>query len=179
MTTKKMIFISTIGTFLLCFLTHFLYDFFPNTFFSIFFPVNESIWEHMKMIYTTTFLFGIIEYILLSKFDLDRNNFLLTLFLKAFCSIPIYLAIYLPIYYRFGENMIVTLLLLFLVLLLSNYVGYQLLSIREIKYQNVFAFLFIILGFILFGYFTYKPLHTHLFFDTQKEKYGIHEYLAN
>ncbi len=177
MTNKNIIYIHTIASFLLCFITHFLYDIFPNTLFSIFFPVNESIWEHMKMIYTTILLYGIFEYFLLSKFDLNKNNFFLTLFLKASFSIPIYLIVYLPIYYRFGENMIITLLLLFLVLFFVHYIGSKILFIKEIKYQNVFAFIFTILGFILFAYFTYRPLHISLFFDPQNEKYGIHEYL--
>lgn len=179
MNDKKMIYINTIVTFLLCFLTHFLYDLFPNTLFSIFFPVNESIWEHMKMIYTTILLYGIIEYIILSKCHLSKNNFLITLFFKASLAIPIYLCVYLPLYYAFGENMIITFILLFLVILFVNYIGSKLLSIREIKYQNILAIFFIIFGFILFGYLTYKPIHTHLFLDTQKEKYGIHEYISN
>ena len=30
---------------------HFLYDFFPNPVTALFSPVNESIWEHLKLIY--------------------------------------------------------------------------------------------------------------------------------
>ena len=30
---------------------HFLYDFFPNPVFALISPVNESIWEHLKLIY--------------------------------------------------------------------------------------------------------------------------------
>ena len=70
MTLKRIKIISIIGTFLLCFLTHFIYNLFPNTLFSIFFPVNESIWEHMKMLFSTILLFGIIEYILIKKFNI-------------------------------------------------------------------------------------------------------------
>ena len=35
--------IATFGIFFLCFPFHFLYDLLPNSLFSIFFPVNESI----------------------------------------------------------------------------------------------------------------------------------------
>lgn len=177
MNYRKMIVISTVCTFALCFFTHFLYTIFPNTFFSIFFPVNESIWEHMKMVYTTILLYGIFEYLLLSKYKFEKNNFLLTLFLKASLFIPIYLSIYLPIYYTFGENMIVTFVLLFFVLFLIHFTLSKLYFVREIKYQSMLGILFIIFGYILFGYLTYKPFHTHLFLDTKEEKYGIHEYL--
>ena len=76
MNLKKMIFVNTIITFLLCFLTHFLYEWFPNPVFSIFFPVNESIWEHMKMLYTTFLIYSIIEYFIMKKFAIKHNNFL-------------------------------------------------------------------------------------------------------
>ena len=84
-----MLFINTIITFLLCFLTHFLYEWLPNPVFSIFFPVNESIWEHMKMLYTTILLAGIIEYFILKKFKIPHQNLLLSIAIKALISIPI------------------------------------------------------------------------------------------
>ncbi|MDD3341294.1 MAG: DUF6512 family protein [Bacilli bacterium] len=177
MNLKKMIYINTIGTFLLCFLTHFLYTWFPNPVFAIFFPVNESIWEHMKMIYSSVLLFGIIEFIIIQKKKITSNNFLISLFLKAFISIPLFLLIYLPIYYKFGEHLLVTLVLLFFVLLAISFLGYKVQNIGEIKKQNGIAFCLIILAYIAFGYLTYRPLHHSMFFDTMEEKYGIHEYV--
>lgn len=177
MTLKKLIYINTIGTFLLCFLTHFLYTWFPNPFFALFFPVNESIWEHMKMLYTSILLFGVIEFIIIQKCSISNHNFLLSLFLKACVSIPIYLLFYLPLYYTFGEHMPVTLILLFLVFFLLSWMGYKMQSVQEIKYQSKIAFFLIIVGYIVLGYLTYKPPHIHLFLDTEEEKYGIHEYL--
>ena len=94
---NKLIIIISFSTFALCFLTHFFYSWFPNTLFSIFFPVNESIWEHMKMLYTTILLNGIIEYFLLKKFNVENKNFLLLLFIKSIMIIPIYLIIFLPL----------------------------------------------------------------------------------
>ena len=41
--------LAIINIFLISFPSHFIYDFFPNTFTSILFPVNESIWEHLKL----------------------------------------------------------------------------------------------------------------------------------
>ena len=45
--------IKIIGFFImmcLSFLSHFMYEWCDNFLFSIFFPVNESIWEHMKLL---------------------------------------------------------------------------------------------------------------------------------
>ena len=68
MTLKNTRIISTIVIFLLCFLFHFIYDWLPNTLTAIFFPVNESIWEHMKLLFSAVCFYGIIDYIILQKF---------------------------------------------------------------------------------------------------------------
>ena len=49
-------------SFILSFPIHFIYDLFPCFLTSIIAPVNESIWEHMKIIYTSILLSSIIEY---------------------------------------------------------------------------------------------------------------------
>ena len=174
---KKIIIINSILTFALCFLTHFLYEWLPNPVFSIFFSVNESIWEHMKMIYTTILIYGIIEYFILKLFRQYYKNYLISIFLKSVIAIPIYLAIYLPLYYNFGENMFITFIILFLTILLVNYIGYKIQKSDTIKYQKLTSIIGIILGYIIFGILTYNTPHNELFFDTQEEKYGINDYL--
>ena len=62
MTLKRSRIISTIGIFLLCFLFHFLYEWLPSSITAIFFPVNESIWEHMKLLFSAVVFYGIIDY---------------------------------------------------------------------------------------------------------------------
>lgn len=176
MNLKKIKIISVIGTFLLCFLTHFLYDIFPNSLFSIFFPVNESIWEHMKMLFTTILLFSFIEYILLNKFNIKYNNFIFSSFIKALLSIPIYLVMFLPYYYRFGENMIVIFIIMLITFIIVEFISYKIYSLNNIEYLNKISIILIIICYIIFGYLTYNPIKTHLFLDTENEKYGINIY---
>ena len=170
---KKIIFINAILTFALCFLTHFLYDWFPNPIFSILFPVNESIWEHMKMIYTTVLIYGIIEYFIYKKYSIDYNNFALSIFLKSTIAIPIYLGIYLPLYYSFGENMFITFTVLFLVVLLVNYIGYKIQLSKKINYQNCITIFCVIVVYVIMGILTYYPLKNDLFIDKQTNTYGV------
>ena len=117
MNTKKLKIIMTIIIFLLAFPFHFFYDKFSNFIFSIFFPVNESIWEHMKLLFTSIIFSGVIEYIIIKKKDVKVNNYLLSLFIPAILSIPIYLIIFLPIYYKIGENFIITITIMFITIL--------------------------------------------------------------
>ena len=177
MNLKKMIWINTLLTFLLCFLAHFIYKWFPNPVFSIFLPVNESIWEHMKMLYTVVLIYGIIEYFIMKKFDIDNHNFLLTTFIKSVIIIPIYLIMFLPLYYNFGENMFISISVMLISILLVNLIGYKLLQFEEIKYQKEISIALIIIGYIIMGVLTYNPPRLELFFDSEAEKYGINDYL--
>lgn len=163
--------------FLLCFPFHFLYDWLPNSLFSIFFPVNESIWEHMKLIYTSFVFYGIFDYILLRKNKINFNNFLIQLFLIPIIAIFIYLIIFIPIYKMIGENMIVSIGLLAVVILIEQIFSYFILQYKEIKYQNIIGIIGIILVYIIFGYLTYKPIENYIFYDTVKDKYGFNIYI--
>ena len=44
---------------------------------------------------------------------------------------------------------------------------------KNIKNSNVIGIGIIILLYVIFGYLTYNPIETKLFFDTQKKIYGI------
>lgn len=67
MTLKKWKVISVVGIFLFSALLHFIYDWFPNFFTSLFFPVNESIGEHNKIIVGSFLFWAIIEKIYYKK----------------------------------------------------------------------------------------------------------------
>lgn len=176
---KKQIYLHTILTFLLCFLTHFLYEWFPSTFTSLFFPVNESIWEHMKMIYSTFILYGLLEYILLKKTKTSFHNFFLALFIKSSLSIPIYLLLYLPLYFLLGENMIISFILLLLVIYIGHRIGAFIMKRKEMKYDSILGILGIITGFIVMGILTYNPPRNFLFLDTENEKYGRNQFIVH
>ena len=176
MNLKKSRIISIIGIFLLCFLSHFLYEWIPSSITAIFFPVNESIWEHMKMIFTSIILYGIIDYIILNKFNIKYNNFFLNLFVTSFISIPIYLTIYLPIFYKIGENIFINIVIMLLVIIITQLIAYYILKAKNCKLANYISIILIIISYIIFGYLTYHPPKNELFFDTNDEKYGINNY---
>ena len=71
-------------------LLHFMYEWFPNPLFSLIFPVNESIWEHMKLLVTPVLIFSLIEYILYKKKDINYNNFILSYSISTLIGIIIY-----------------------------------------------------------------------------------------
>ncbi|MBR6690712.1 MAG: hypothetical protein IKL65_05215 [Bacilli bacterium] len=176
MNLKKSRIISTIGIFLLCFLFHFIYDWIPSSITAIFFPVNESIWEHMKMLFSAIIFYGIIDYIILQKFKIRYNNFFTSLFVSALTIIPIYLIMFLPIYHKIGENMIITIGIMLLAIIISQIISYKILKGKDFDKLNIVSLILIIISYIVFAYLTYYPVKTELFFDTKEEKYGLNNY---
>ena len=66
---------------------------------------------------------------------------------------------------------------MFLAIIVSQYISYKILSTRNDSYsKNLISIGLIGICFIIFSYFTYYPIKTKLFFDTEEEKYGINNY---
>ena len=170
---KKIKIIGVFLIFILSFISHFMYEWFPNTLFSILFPVNESIWEHMKLIVTPVLIFSLIEYILYKRKNISYNNFILSYAISMILGIIIYLMIYLPIDYIFGHSMIFAISLLFVIFIIVEIISYYIMNYREIRYSNLIGIILIIIMYIVFGYLTYNPILNYLFYDTSKKIYGI------
>ena len=164
--------IAVIGTIILSFVFYFVYYLIPNFVTSIFFPVNESIWEHIKLLYTSILVYGIIDYFLARKFSLKYNNFVFNLFFISVSSIVIYLMMFLPIYYSIGENMFISIGLMIIVFIIVYIMSYFILIMDQRKNDYLWI-IPIIFCYFIFGYLTYFPIKTHLFFDTNDEIYGI------
>lgn len=172
---KKIKIIGIFIIFILSVISHFTYEIIPNKITSIFFPVNESIWEHMKLFITPTLLFSIIEYIIYKNKDILFNNFVLSYSISIIISIIIYLLIYLPIDYLFGHNSIFAIILLFISFILLQFINYYIMNKEEIKYSNIIGLTIIIILYAIFTYLTYNPIKTNLFYDKQKNIYGINK----
>lgn len=174
MNLKKIKIIGTLTIFTLAFIYHFLYEWFPNPIFSILFPVNESIWEHMKLLYTGILSWGLIEIILLKKNKINYNNYPCQLFLTSFTSIIVYLILYLPIYNIIGEKLIISISLLFIVILLEQILSYYLLKQKkENDILDKISIILIILFYMILLNLTYDPPRNYIFYDTVENKYGI------
>lgn len=168
--------IKIIGVFIimsLSVLSHFMYEWSNNFIFSILFPVNESIWEHMKLLVTPVLIYALAEYFIYKKKSIKYNNFSLSYGISIIIGIISYLTIYLPIDHFFGHNMIVSITLLFLCYILISYISYLILNAKAIKYSKTIGALLIILTYFIFYYLTYYPVHSYMFYDTKNKIYGI------
>lgn len=172
MTMKKIKIINVIFLFLLSFLWHFMYDLIPCNFIALFFPVNESIWEHMKIIYYCLLLSSVLEFILCHKFKIKISNFYISTMVKSLIGVIFYLIVFVPIYKLIGESMIVSIGLMLLIYILMEFISYRILQSEELNI-NILPIIIIVLGMLLFIILTFYPLHNFLFFDNVKFGYGI------
>lgn len=150
--------------FLLSFLWHFMYDWFPSVLTSIFFPVNESIWEHMKIIFYCLLIGSVLEK--------KGNNYYLNILVKPLVGVLFYLIIFIPLYLIFGESMFISISLMLFTYIIMELLGIKISKQEELNIK-VLPIIIIILISILFSILTFYPLHNFLFFDSVKLGYGI------
>lgn len=164
-----LIFVLIIGT-----LLHFVFEWSGRNFLVAFFsPVNESNWEHLKLLFIPFLVYSIFEYFQLSK------NFKSFLPAKA---LGIVLGLYSIISFAYtftgiiGTHILAVDIGIFVVSTLITYV----VSYLVIKNWNVDGFVFntlailvIVLLFLLFMIFTFYPPINHLFQDPNTLSYGL------
>ncbi|MEL7570807.1 MAG: DUF6512 family protein [Eubacteriaceae bacterium] len=156
-------------------LFHFLYELSGERgIVGLFSAVNESVWEHLKMIVLPVVLFWCVYYFAKGrKYSIDKNKW----FTAALVSLVTALIAMPMIYYfytqAFGVEIIaVDIAILFIVLMFG-----QLLGLHFYKYSKgmrwqiaVFTMILIIIVFMIF---TYYPPKIPLFMDSQSGTYGI------
>ena len=161
------VFTSVFGT-----LLHFLYDWTNNTIMALFSGVNESVWEHMKILFFPMFIFALIQ----SKFFAKQyNNFWVSKLFGIFAgllTIPL-------LYYTYKGALGVSAdwfnILIYYIAAAISY----LLEIKLLKSNKKFCFssniglLFLCLLALLFMIFTFTPPRIPLFQDPLTKLYGL------
>ncbi len=176
MKNKKIFLISTITIFLTMFLFHQIYDVFPNFLTAAFFPVNESLFEHLKLMYVTEILVDLVIYLILKLKHVKYSNYLLNLLLGTIITIITFFLIYLPIYNRFGENLIITMILYLITLIIGKILAcFITKNLKHNVLRESLSYIIINIIFVILIYFTFNPLNNSFFFDALNEVYGIYK----
>lgn len=172
---KKWIILGIPVLFIMGSLMHFLYELSGrNVIVALFSPVNESVWEHLKMVVLPIILWWSLYYIVKGeKNKIDKNKWFtsaLISLLIALISIPFMFYFYTG---AFGiESVAIDVIILFLSIAFG-----QLLAL--FYYSNkgginyIIPVLIMIFIICIFMYFTFNPPHLPLFMDSQTGQYGI------
>lgn len=154
---------------------HFIYDFTSNNvIIAAIAPVNESVWEHLKMVVLPVILWWTIYYFATGDINnIDKNKWFtgaLAALLTALITIPLLYYFYTT---AFGvKSLVVDVLLLFLALLFGQLAGLHFYK-YHIGINSNIAISILVLLILLFIYFTFYPPHLPLFRDSMTGKYGV------
>lgn len=163
--------IGVVFTIILGTLLHFMYNWSGgNRVAALFSPVNESIWEHLKMLFFPYMLYAILEYVFIGK---NYPNFITAKCIGVICGlilIPIVSTMYTSI---LGTNYLVLDILLFILSIIVSYaVSYHILMDQTIN-ANYICSIILILITVVFFLFTIYPPQLSLFLDPTTNSYGI------
>ena len=170
---RKIKIIGVFISFILAIILHFIYGWLPNSVISVIAPVNESIWEHMKLIVSSTLLFSIFEYFIYKKKNIAYNNFILSYAISSLLGVVVYLLLYIPLNDIFGHKAYIAISLLFLIFIFIQAISYYIMNYKKINHGYELGILLIIIIYFIFGYFTYQPPKINLFYDYLNKSYGI------
>lgn len=164
MKDSKYYIISCIVAILLGTLLHFTYDILNNNLFvGLFSPVNESVWEHLKLIAIPIILFSVITFIV-KKEDV---------FLSSALAIIIGSFFILFIHYLFEGLDIKNMTVDILSYIVGMFIAFYYIYITNFKNTKCIGIILIILILATFPLFTLKPPKLQLFLDETTNTYGI------
>ena len=162
--------LSILFIFVLGILLHFTYFLsFHNPFIALFSAVNESTWEHLKLIFFPTLLFTLIGHFLYQK---EYPNFLCA----KTKSILISLTFLVIVFYTFQGIMGFSLPILnissfFISVLVGEYFFFK--NVYQYSCCQEICFILLIIFILLFFLFTFYPPHIPFFQDPITLNYGI------
>ncbi len=155
-------------------LLHFTYEWSgKNVIIASFSAVNESTWEHLKLVFYPMLLATIIEYIFVKNV---ANNYLEAKTIGIFTAISFIVISFYTYTGILGTNFFLIDILIFAIsIILGEYVAYKLMkreneSNIKTKILAVIIMIFLLISFIVC---TYNPPKVNLFRDPVTGNYGI------
>lgn len=156
--------ISTIFTVIFGPLLHFTYEWSgKNDFIALFSPVNESTWEHLKLLFFPMFLFALFEF---KKLGRLYNNYIISKALgiiAGLITIPLLFYGYTKI---LGTNYLILDIITFILgVIISNIISYVTMSRGYLsgKYYQILGGIVLVLLVISFLWFTFYPPNLAIF----------------
>ncbi len=174
MNLKKINIAGTIFTILLGTLLHFTYDLSGNSdFVAIFSAVNESIWEHLKLIFFPMVIFAVAEFFIYGK---NYPDFWACKLVSVITGMLFITVVYCTYVGAIGQSGAIFNISLFVAgVIIAYIINYYLLTKGYLssKTLNKAAVLLIILIIVMFWFFTFYPPILNIFRDPVTNGYGI------
>ena len=137
----------------------------------IFFPVNESVWEHLKLGLWGVITFSMVEYAALRK---QVSNYFFAKAIGVFIiSLLILLIYYMYMAFLNSHSLVLDIGSFVVGVAACQFFCYKVFQSHHIPVLNVSGAIVIIILGVLFAFCTYHPPHHALFKDSKTNTYGI------
>ena len=158
-------------------LLHFTYEFFgQNIFVASFSAVNESVWEHLKLLFFPMLLTTIIGYFYIGK---NVPNFLCSKLLGIITSIFFIIIFFYTYTEIIGKSIVfIDIASFFIAVILGEYLAYKIM-VSNFKCNNIIAIIVLTIILICFVVFTYFTPKIEIFRDPVTNQYGIIKNIEN
>lgn len=169
---KSVQFIGILFTVILGTLLHFTYEWSGNRpFIALFSPVNESVWEHLKLLFVPFLLFSLLEYIFLGE---DYPNLMMANSIGLIIGLVFLVVLYYIYTSILGSHFLVLDILIFIISVFMTFTLAYLFT-RQGKFsiflpETGLALLFFL--WAIFILFTFNPPMLELFRDPITGTYG-------
>lgn len=176
MNNRKLFRWSVIGAFIILMLAalwHFVYAWIPWGVSAAIFPVNESVWEHVKLFLFPALIFYVFQYFIIGK---NYKNFIFShgIMLLLMPALTIGLFYFYRLVLKIPESLIIDIFITFIVIFLASLSAYRLtISKRNfgvLKYSTLVIVLVLTTSYAIL---TFYPPHAPIFMDSNTEEYGI------
>lgn len=137
---------------------------------ALFGAVNESTWEHLKLAFWPTFIFGAVEWFAWGR---GVKNFCFATFVSLFSMPLIIVGLFYGWLLFFPDNFIWDISIFAVAVLIGYFIGYKILISRNHFGPKILWSVLIIVGLIKFSLFTFFPFHIFLMQDPVTGGYGI------
>lgn len=153
-------------------LLHFTYEWSgENIIVGLFSAVNESTWEHFKLIFYPMLLMGIIGYLVIGK---KSNNYWAAQALGVITAIVFTIVFFYTYTGIIGTNFAWLNIATFdMSILLGTFVTYKILTTKTVYNAEIISIIFLVILFCSFILYTFNPPQIQLFQDPLSRNYEI------
>lgn len=170
---KKLIFFecaSLVFCIVFSFINHYLFEWTKNcVLIAPFVPINESVWEHGKLLFFPFLFFSVFQSFYFTK----SKNFL---FAKSLCLLlctPVMIMFYYTYTGIIGYHvLIIDILIAVTIIIFMHFLSYKILTSEKTISCN-FLYIIVIIIIFVFVIFTFFPPKIPLFMDSTTGLYGI------
>lgn len=151
-------------------LLHFIYAWSHySSIIALFSPVNESTWEHLKMIFYPYLIYSILEFFVFNKII---KNIITAKFLGVICGLVLIPILFYSCTLVLGKSSLILDICIFCISVIISYIVSYFIMAKSYLNFNIFSLVLFVTLILIFFCFTFYPPKCFIFLDPITCTYG-------